>query len=203
MVDRLLGLKPGDFGNTGLTLGMLISVALAEPQRVIPRRHVYGRGGGPETMAAWKLAAVTELLKEHDVDVDSPLTNERPTPMTTDRDNELLRHAHDQLNHWRLTLVYVMKDGTMYVTEEGVFHVEPRYGDVHTQLEQAVDDRDLARGRSSLLTIRDEKGFPVALNPAEIATIRPEVLGPDGNIVQPIKAGWMAHPGEHEEGEQL
>ncbi len=74
-----LGLDPADFGTTGLTLGMLIGIAHNEPQRAVPRGHVYGRGGGAETMQNWRIRAVEHVLRQHGVDLDSPITK-KPLP---------------------------------------------------------------------------------------------------------------------------
>ena len=79
MPDRLLGLNPDDFGTTGLTLGMLIGIAATEPQRVVDRSHQFGRGGGNETVLAWRTRAVQELLRRHGIDLDTPLVKD-PAP---------------------------------------------------------------------------------------------------------------------------
>jgi hypothetical protein len=141
-------------------------------------------------MASWKLAAVTELLKRHGVDVDAPITTERPTMTTHDNEAEFFDQAHAQLDHWVFRVFYTMKTADVYVTEDRHVHTEPHYGDVRMVLEEVLEERDLARGRNTLLTIRSHKGFPVALAPDQIASIRVEVIGPDGEPVLPLKPGY-------------
>jgi hypothetical protein len=79
--DKLLGLDPADFGTTGLTLGMLVGIAMTEPERVLARAHRYGRGGGLEPVSSWKLRAVDALLRRHGVDLDTPFPAARPAPV--------------------------------------------------------------------------------------------------------------------------
>lgn len=73
---RTLGLSPADFGTTGLTLGMLVGIALNEPERATPRAQTYGRGGGKETMQSWRMRAVEAVLKANGVDLDSHITDD-------------------------------------------------------------------------------------------------------------------------------
>lgn len=73
MSDRTLGLNPDDFGTTGLTLGLLVGVAFNEPERALPRERRYGRGGGQEPVASWRLRAVQEVLRRNGVDLDTAI----------------------------------------------------------------------------------------------------------------------------------
>lgn len=188
MGDRLLGFDPADFGNTGLTLGILISVAMNDPGRVLPRsRH---HGNRDEPLLSWRQRAVTQLLKDHGVDLDTKLTRERnDQPVTSEQ--EFFDKAHEQLDRWALRLTYMMTTADVYVVEAGHYHAEPHYGDVHEALQHAMTERSTAIGRNDLLTVRSHHGFPIALDPRQIASIRPDLTGPDGKQILPIKPGWM------------
>lgn len=72
-MDKLLGLNRADFGTTGLTLYHLIGAAFNEPERAVQRGRTFGRGGGLETMQAWRLRAVCAVLEAHGVDLNRPV----------------------------------------------------------------------------------------------------------------------------------
>jgi hypothetical protein len=97
VTDKLLGLNPADFGTTKLTLKTLIGIAYVEPERVLPRGHVYGRGGGQETMQAWRTRAVCCLLELHGVDLNQPLT----TGQGDEPAAEYLVWSHDAGIWWK------------------------------------------------------------------------------------------------------
>lgn len=206
MSERTLGLDPADFGTTGLTLGMLLDLALSEPERVLPRLRIFGRGGGPETMASWKLRAATELLRRHGVDLDTPLTLEGTTPVTDahepDDDLHQLHHQyHSELNTWTARLYYTMKTSDVYAVDHPHFHMEPRLADLHDVLDDALMDRDLAVGRRTMITLTTSGGFVIALEPTQIASIRVELIDPVGQQVLPVAPGSLEHTGPVERDE--
>ncbi len=67
-------LDPATFGNTGLDLSILIGIAINDPESVLPRQRIFGRGGGFETKRAWQYNAVVQVLKDNGVDVHAPAT---------------------------------------------------------------------------------------------------------------------------------
>lgn len=73
-------LDPAAFGNTGLDLSILIGIAVNEPESVLPRQRVYGRGGGWESKRAWQFNAVVQVLKDNGVDVHAAATGPMVKP---------------------------------------------------------------------------------------------------------------------------
>lgn len=209
MSDRLLGLDPADFGSTGLTLKMLIGIAFNEPELVLLRLVPTGRRGGHETLASWKMRAVVEVIHRNvpEVDLNAPLTLEGTAPVTDnheqhDDDLHQLNEHHGELDTWTARLVYTMKTADVYVVDAAHFHLEPRLADVHDVLDDAIDERDLALGRRTLIAMTPFQGFPIGLEPTEIASIRVDLYGPDGKQVLPIAPGSLDHAGPVERDEK-
>lgn len=67
-------LDPATFGTTGLDLSLLLGIAINDPESVLPRGRVFGRGGGWETKRAWQYQAVLQVLKDNGVDVHALAT---------------------------------------------------------------------------------------------------------------------------------
>lgn len=120
--------------------------------------------------------------------------------MTETPKNDLDQH-HAELDTWTVRLVYTMKTADVYVIEDAHFHTEPRLGDVHDVLEDALLERELALSRRTLVTINTYNGFPIALEPTEIASIRVDLVGPDGKSILPIQPGTLDGTGPVDRGE--
>jgi hypothetical protein len=71
-------LDPATFGATGLDLSLLLGLAINDPESVLPRGRVFGRGW--ETKRAWQYSAVIQVLKDNGVDVHAPATGPMVKP---------------------------------------------------------------------------------------------------------------------------
>lgn len=100
--------------------------------------------------------------------------------------------ATDPADVWFVRVVWTTNRGETY-TEGSIhhFHGEPRTGDLHMIAEDAIERRDLARGRHSLLLFNTEAGFPVGINPDAIADLTVEVTGPQDQAVTTVEGGYL------------
>lgn len=94
---------------------------------------------------------------------------------------------------WRVGLVWTTKQGDTFTSDSlARFTEKPHTGDARLVLETAIDARDLARGRRSMLVVTDAKGMPSAVNPDDVATIRLEILDPNGvDVESSLEPGWI------------
>lgn len=92
---------------------------------------------------------------------------------------------------WKVRVSYRTRQGDLFETERHEFPVAPHTGDVMLILADAVEERDLARGRHSFIEMHPVGKLPTAINAADVATIQTFVFGPNGEKVTELEPGYL------------